>query len=208
MKEWKVRFGLMVGAAVLTGGLLAVTTVSAQNNNANPFTQVLNKLDEIIGKLNNAGSGETNYTQRWDRALPAGARFTILAAFYNQAVLDNNTGLVWEQSPAVTTANFQDSTYACANKVIGGQKGWRLPAVPELGSLVDVLAVSPGPAVQPGHPFANVQSTYYWSATTHAVTPVTAWTLDFSTGSFGSDNKMGGNHLAWCVRGPMNADTY
>lgn len=202
-----LKWGWKISAVVLAIGLVGTSIAGAKDDNGNPFKQVLAKLEQILAKLDSSSPG-ANSTQRWDQNLPAGSRFTVLAAFQNQAVVDSNTGLVWEQAPAVTTANFQDSTYACANKVIGGVKGWRLPAVPELGSLVEPSVATPGPTLQPGHPFTNVQSAYYWSATTHAVTPTTAWTLSFSTGNFGSDNKMGGSHLAWCVRGPMNADTY
>lgn len=147
-------------------------------------------------------------TQSWDKKLPSGSRFTVLTDFGGAAVRDNNTGLVWEKAPASTLAVFQDSTYGCANKNIGGQKGWRLPAIPELASVIDPSVATPGPTLPPGHPFTNVQSAFYWSATTHAVTTSTAWIVDFSTGVLGSDNKGSGSHLAWCVRGPMNADAY
>ena len=41
-------------------------------------------------------------TQNWDKNLPSASRFTVLAAFGNHAVRDNNTGLVWEQAPDAT----------------------------------------------------------------------------------------------------------
>jgi hypothetical protein len=203
-KQWGV---LITAIAVV--GLLAIPsmTVGADNSD-NPISQILNKLDHVLSKLNSIGSGEVNHTLRWDHNLPGANRFSVLPAFLNQAVLDKNTGLVWEQAPASTTAVFQDSTYGCANKSIGGTKGWRLPAIAELASLVDPAVAAPGPTVSPGHPFSNVQSAFYWSATTHAVTPTTAWLVNFNTGLLGSDNKSSGSRLAWCVRGPMNADTY
>ncbi|MEQ1656780.1 MAG: DUF1566 domain-containing protein [Nitrospira sp.] len=209
MKDgWKNRWVWSVSAVVLIGGLLGTSVVGAKDDKGNPFTQILDKLDQILTKLNSSGGENGNHTLRWDQNLPSASRFTVLTAFQNQAVLDNNTGLVWEQAPALTTANFQDSTYGCANKSIGGLKGWRLPAIPELASLVDPSVAAPGPTLPAGYPFTNVQSVYYWSATTHAVTSSTAWTLSFNTGALGSNNKSSGSHLAWCVRGPMNADTY
>jgi hypothetical protein len=74
----------------------------------------------------------TNYTLRWDQALPAAQRFVVLAAFNNEAVLDKNTGLVWEKSPQTTTNTWLGACHDCLNKTIGGQKGWRLPSIPEL----------------------------------------------------------------------------
>jgi hypothetical protein len=39
----------------------------------------------------------------WDKNLPSASRFTILHDFNNEAVRDNETGLVWERSPIGTT---------------------------------------------------------------------------------------------------------
>jgi hypothetical protein len=120
----------------MIAGLLLIAVEGANGDNGNPVEQILTKLDEILGKLNNAANGEANHTLRWDQNFSGGNRFTILAAFANQAVLDKNTGLVWEQTPSSTSAVFQDSTYGCANKNVGGTKGWRLPAIPELASSI------------------------------------------------------------------------
>jgi hypothetical protein len=215
---WKGRWGWRVSAVVLIVGLLGTNVVSAQDDKGNPFDQISSKLDKILNKLNSGGSGGDNSTLRWDQNLPTVQRFVVLAAFSNAAVLDKNTGLVWEQSPANTPGVFQDGTYACANKNVGGQKGWRLPAIPELASLIDPTVGPPGPTIPAGSPFVNVQPAGYWSASSHAVTPTTAWVAFFglsgggqvppNPGDLGSDNKAAGSRLAWCVRGPMNADMY
>ena len=94
----------------------------------------------------------------------------------------------------------------CPNKNVGGRKGWRLPSFPELASLIDPSNANP--TLPTGHPFTNVQSAHYWSATADAVNPtVIAWLVDFSLG-VGTGGKEVISGSAWCVRGPMNADTY
>ncbi|HEV8325898.1 MAG TPA: hypothetical protein VGQ08_00315 [Nitrospiraceae bacterium] len=51
--------------------------------------------------------------QNWDKVLPADQRFTLLAAFNNEAVRDNETGLVLEKSPATTTHIWGNARGEC-----------------------------------------------------------------------------------------------
>lgn len=146
-------------------------------------------------------------TPSWDQTLPSATRFIILSNFASAAVLDRNTGLVWEKSPQTGTSSWNGARLTCINKNVGGQKGWRLPSIPELASLIDPSVAPPGPTLPPGHPFTNVQSTFYWSATTTADFTTFAWLVDFVNGLVGSTNKPGGGQV-WCVRGGMNAEAY
>ena len=143
----------------------------------------------------------------WDKALPTASRFVVLAAFANAAVRDNETGLVWERSPQTTTDTWSGALFTCINKDVGGRKGWRLPAIPELASLIDPSVASPGPTLPPVHPFLDVQSAGYWSAATGAESPTGAWLVSFGNGFVGDSNKSFVFQV-WCVRGGMNADQY
>jgi hypothetical protein len=153
----------------------------------------------------------------WDKQMNAKGRFEVLPAFDNAAVLDKETQLVWEQSPGDTNGdgvvNFADlrewgvARSHCINKDVGGRKGWRLPSVPELASLVDPSVAAPGPTLPAGHPFSNVQSSNYWSATTFADNPLFAWSVGFDNGLVGAFFKIN-TFFVWCARGPMNADQY
>jgi hypothetical protein len=146
-------------------------------------------------------------TQNWDKVLPAAERFIVLKAFTSDAVLDKNTGLVWEKSPQMADAKWDVARFTCINKTVGGQKGWRLPSIPELTSLIDPSVTPPGPTLPPGHPFVNVQSANYWSATTIAESPTAAWMVFFNAGAVLNTNRNIKSQV-WCVRGPMNADAY
>src|SRR4026209_1157375 len=103
--------------------------------------------------------------QHWDRKLPSASRFTILSAFGDAAVRDGETGPVWEKTLETTEVSWTDARAACANKDVGGRKGWRLPSISELASLVDP-SMRTGNTLPLGHPFTNVQMDVYWSATT------------------------------------------
>jgi Protein of unknown function (DUF1566) len=145
-------------------------------------------------------------TQNWDKNLPSASRFTVWADFGGAAVRDNETGLVWEKALQTDLETWDSARHSCATKNVGGRKGWRLPAIPELASLIDP-SVAPGPTLPPGHPFLNVRPAIYWSASTDAVTPSNAWTVLITDGSVLSDFKSETEHI-WCVRGGMNADAY
>jgi Protein of unknown function (DUF1566) len=88
------------------------------------------------------------------------------------------------------------------NRVIGGKKGWRLPSIHELGSLIDASQTNPA------LPFGNVKSDQgYWSATTDGAGPNVAWAIGLGNGYIGLGDKTWTGHV-WCVRGGMNADRY
>ena len=145
-------------------------------------------------------------SQSWDKKLPGTSRFTVLTDFGGAAVRDNETGLVWEQSPETKTVNWTGARFQCTSRKIGGRMGWRLPSVHELASLVDP-SVSPGPTLPAGHPFANVQAAHYWSATSFAGKSTHAWNVGFVMGMV-HDIKITDSHNVWCVRGGNNADAY
>ena len=178
--------------AIVVGGLL----LTGCGSGSDPAVQA-----QSSGVIDLSG-----VTPNWDKALPAASRFVVLAAFTNDAVRDNNTGLVWEQSPQAGTDTWNSARFTCANKTVGGQKGWRLPSFPELASLVDP-SVSPGPTLPAGHPFTGVLSAGYWSAATDAENPTNAWVVHFGFGDVDDSNKTDGFQV-WCVGGGMNADQY
>src|SRR5215475_6136724 len=130
-------------------------------------------------------------TPAWDQTLTS-TRFLVLIGFSNQAVLDRETGLVWERSPDTGPTTWLFARWGCINKKIGAvqRKGWRLPSINELASLLDPSHSSP--SLPTNHPFTNVQSAIYWSATTFtpasADEPPLAWAATLTTGSVGPES--------------------
>lgn len=147
-------------------------------------------------------------TQNRDKALPAAQRFVVLAAFNNDAVLDKETGLVWERSPQTTSARWSVAHRTCIEKNVGGQKGWRLPSLQELTTLVDPSIAPPGPTLPPGHPFLTVQSTVYWSATRLDEDARGSWAVHFGLGGGATFINWAHSVQVWCVRDGMNADQH
>ena len=156
-------------------------------------------------------------TQNWDRNLPITSRFTVLTDFGGAAVRDNNTGLVWEQAPLDFQMTWTEAIQFCLNRSTGGPRGWRLPSIVELLSLIN------GNSPPPANVFTGVLTANYWSATTVAWFPEEtvaephemAWKAIFSDGHVTREGKkafLPGGEVpkarAWCVRGGMNADQY
>lgn len=120
------------------------------------------------------------------------------------AVLDKETGLVWEKSPDTTGRTWNDAVAYAYKKNVGGRKGWRLPTVEELASLVDPKRSNP--ALPSGHPFTKVQlSNYYWSSTTNTDYTGYAWFVFFNDGGVYFGNKSSECYV-WCVRGGHGYD--
>ncbi len=159
--------------------------------------------------LGNSASGQTIPPPSWYQKLPCDStsncpRFEVLADWNNEAVLDKETGLVWELSPSTTTFTWKNALIYCNQLRISGRMGWRLPTIQEVDSLVDTSVAPPGPTLPAGHPFSNVQSSYYWSATALASLSGEAWCVSFSYG--GVTNAGGFSLYVWCVRGGQGVD--
>jgi Protein of unknown function (DUF1566) len=146
----------------------------------------------------------------WDRRIDkAQRRFKLLNEFNTEAVLDKETGLVWERSPNKNVVAWPNARLMCAQKGVGGRGGWRLPTFNELASLVDPAITDPTiPRLPAGHPFLDVQAASYWSATAFADEPGFALMVNFMFVA-GSDapigvndaNTKGGQYHVWAVRG-------
>jgi len=202
---------LVLGGLLLASGGSGVSPAGAENpTQQQQFRQIMDKLDQVLAatksnEKSSVKSGEGNEMVRWDQVLPAEQRFVVLPAFNSDAVLDKETGLVWEKSPQTTAVSSANVRLTCANKAVGGRKGWRLPSLPELASLVDPSVAPPGPTLSSGHPFQNVQSANYWSTSAHAENPALMWGVGFGNGGVLGLSKAF-DQRAWCVRGGMKAD--
>jgi hypothetical protein len=171
-------------------------------------TQALNGLENSqkavsipIWKITQDG---TSNSVKWvDHA--ANPRFAIYNAGTPQdesddLVLDKETGLVWvRDATASGEKTWHEAINYCYNLDLGNRKGWRLPTVEELLSLLDT--VNTNPALPSGHPF-YVQVDIYWSSTTYEVSSGDAWIVSVGgVGGVGAASKTNYYKYVWPVRG-------
>lgn len=139
----------------------------------------------------------------WSQKLDASERFELVLD--DEAVLDKETGLVWEQAPDTTIRTWLSACSHCYMREVANRKGWRLPTIEELASLVDN---DNSPVLPTGHPFSNVQSSVYWSSTTYAGNTSLAWSVIFGNGLLSTFDKSSYSFCVWCVRGGHGHDAY
>ena len=114
-----------------------------------------------------------------------------------EIVMDNITGLVWQDSSEVAESEytFSEAYTYCKNLIFAEENDWELPTIDELYTIVDYGRSSP--AMDPV--FESVRSSYYWSATTRASYSSYAWVVYFSYGNDGNDDKSHSYYVR-CVR--------
>jgi hypothetical protein len=143
----------------------------------------------------------------WDQQIPAAQRFIVLSNWSSAAVLDRETGLVWERSPvSAVRIGWFDAVAGCDGLNVASRLGWRLPSLQELTSLID--PTQSNPALPAGSPFQGIASflgSVYWTAATAETDANVAKAVNFSDGSITQIVKLqlvplqGARY--WCVRG-------
>ncbi len=145
------------------------------------------------------GDGCPDCPDAWSKLLTNG-RFDLV--MNGEAVIDHETCLVWEKSPTSDMILWNHSHFHCYRKEIGGRKGWRLPHVEELATLVDSTQFDDiNPTLPVGHLFQNVQTGRYWTATTSpGGAGFSAYVVNFGNANVLPVDITLTNHI-WCVRG-------
>jgi hypothetical protein len=148
----------------------------------------------------------------WSRTLPASsgcasARFSCVMG--GAAVLDYETGLVWEKTPLNgSPTTWANAAAVCTSLQTGGRFGWRLPTANELLSLKDPSNFPD--ALPTGHPFTGTGNNPFWSSTTDPLDNARARWISFvglasnEQSALKTANTLAG---AWCVRGGVGFDT-
>lgn len=179
-----------------------------------------------IGSLSFGGTGKCDVPPTWKGPIRGKKRW--VPTYFDKkgkphAYCDRQTGIVIQATPGEppdfncgndVPCNWYEARFYCTNLTVGdsGQKGWRLLYIPELAALVDTNSKSctdDNLCLPDGHPFKDVPSSGYWSASTLAENPDAVWILDLATGLVNADGKVLNEGVnAWCGRGASATDTY
>jgi Protein of unknown function (DUF1566) len=153
-------------------------------------------------------NGPYHATPSWDQTIPLATRFIVLSNMTSEAVLDRETGLVWQKTPSPVAVDYGMAVCVCEFGTTGKRMGWRVPRMLELQSLIQVSA---GQAALPvGPPFGIRAGVSYWTSTLFnagayrnsflLVDPANANVAGFAGATY-----PGG--YVWCVRGGQPSDT-
>ncbi len=131
----------------------------------------------------------------WCHILLADKRFELV--MNNEAVLDRETGLLWQRNPTIIKYDWAGAMGLCYKISINNSGGWRLPTVVELRTFIDE---NQNPALPSGHPFINIQKSYYWSSTENAQFSDKAYLVNFTGGFVDYHDKSEANWYVIAVR--------
>jgi len=114
----------------------------------------------------------------WSQKIPGAARWTLVLD--DVAVLDKETGLVWPRQSDGISRNHNGALEYCTHAALGGRRGWRLPTIEELATLIDTNVGG----LPSGHLFIGDSILYnLWSSTTVPSEPDAAWVVTLYDGN-------------------------
>lgn len=152
------RLGWLAAAvlSLVVAASLAGVVRGGSLNPPGPPGSTMKTLDDIPGSWSrqlSVGGGDPCQTQRFQ------------CIMQDQAVLDSETGLVWQIDGAATANTWAEAMYQCYVATTGVRAGWRLPTFPELLTLAAADGTS---AFMAGSPFLHImpggEGHYYWTA--------------------------------------------
>jgi hypothetical protein len=123
---------------------LARATVAGPLDPPGPVGSTLRTIDELVpswGKTLTSNGGCAS--KRFTCVLPTAADPT------GEAVLDHETGLVWQRVPDPDETYWPNALQSCRDADTGTRHGWRMPSYNQLASLQDDVSVD---GLPPGHP--------------------------------------------------------
>lgn len=119
----------------------------------------------------------------------------------HSAIRDAASKLIWEDTPHVAKKGLDHKEAAayCSSLRAAGLKGWRLPSLFELQSIVDYRRYKP--AIMKG--FQNISTDdSYWTNTKYAGSSDQYWVIDFEDGALKKATEIY-DRFVRCVHDPL-----
>lgn len=135
-------------------------------------------------------------------------RFTCI--FGDTAVRDNETNLVWDRDPGSVQITNTNVVAHCADREVGGRKGWQLPTREQLASLIDTSNTNR--ALPTSHPFIlpppdSVNIDYWFSSSFDTSVTSGRWFINLALGEVRDPFSINSGARLWCVRSGKSFDS-
>jgi hypothetical protein len=156
-----------------------------------------------------------NIPPSWHQILPANngdgagcnsTRFECVMG--GLAVLDHETGLVWQRTVPSDPLTWPFATLSCETLEIGGRYGWRLPSHQEIRTLADTSADH----LPDGNPFSGALTggtDTFWTSSIEFFGPsdLAVYALNLDAPATQVRDQYTASYRLWCVRGAGQMDT-
>ena len=169
----------------LTIGNICTGQTSCYNASESPITCPSSSSADFFGQ-------DAQYTSKC-----TAQSFTVQKISSKEVVLDNNTGLMWQQT-IFMYISWDDAVSYCNDLSYAGYSDWRLPSPQELLTIVDNSQRTP--AINTTYFPDTPWSSDFWSSSTDQSDTDYAWYVDFDDGYVGLVSKTDTSHVR-CVRG-------
>ncbi len=124
--------------------------------------------------------------------------FTVQTLSNQKVVVDNNTGLMWQQTIPTEQYTWDNADSYCGSLTYAGYSDWRMPTPQELLTIVDNSKYEP--AIDTTYFPDTTPRGYFWSSSSQSDSTNYAWGVDFFFGSVSGNNKANDKYVR-CVRG-------
>ena len=144
--------------------------------------------------------GGYTVTPSWVIPAVFAAAAGVASRTYKELCLMDDLGKVHIQHSSHICQKILDDAMVWAEKLdYAGYHDWRLPTKEELETLLKKGGGRPEVYIN-SNGFSNTQSSYYWSSTSRASNPSSAWDVDFGDGVVDYNKKVSYFYVR-CVRG-------
>lgn len=131
-------------------------------------------------------------------AAPAG-RFSV----DEELVHDRRTGLTWQRESDAKTLSYEAAEAFCLSSATAHRRGWRLPTIAELQTLVDVRENDPALDKTVFPERKGETNIRFWSSTSvvskDSASDLKMWVLGFSQGKSDKISRKDGTARVRCV---------